>query len=136
METIRSRGQALESLQNSIIFRSTPSDNGRLLKLAIDFFWTGSAVTTRFFDMIENTMEKAFYTVQKKKQKKNGEGQGDTNSVDNFNRELCVVCEVGVINELAHEKKAVVSRSWFWDMAIWSRANDLICAVSGFFEQL
>ena len=67
METIRSRGQALESLQNSIIFRSTPSDNGRLLKLAIDFFWTGSAVTTRFFDMIENTMEKAFYTVQKKK---------------------------------------------------------------------
>ena len=27
---------------------------------------------------------------------RNGEDQGDTNSVDDFNRQLCVVCEVGV----------------------------------------
>ena len=33
-----------------------------------------------------------FYTVR------NGEEQGDTNRVDDFNREVCVVCEVGVTN--------------------------------------
>ena len=39
-------------------------------------------------------MGKAFHTV------KNGEEfeQGDTNSVDHFNKQLCVVCEVGVTN--------------------------------------
>ena len=37
--------------------------------------------------------------------------------------------------EPADEKKGVMSRGCFWDMAIWSQAIGLICAVCGFFEQ-